>query len=103
DYLEFKSRFILEPRDGVHRDFWGAMGFGNLFPPHTGSSAGLAEALGAGLRIKEARGEDASRWIRQLRQMGAFLLRQQLSARACFFCDSEASGGFTGDQISVVG
>ncbi len=102
DYARFKVRFILD-EDAGGGAWAGAMGFGNLFPPHNGSTAGLAEALAAALSIARARGEEAGELEHGLRAALGFLSRQQLQRSTCFFCDPAAYGGFTAEQVGVDG
>lgn len=96
DYLNFKSRFTLDERSSVAKEFSGGYGFGNIVVPQTTPSAGQAEALAAGIEILEARFEDASLEKKELRLILDFLWRQQLDAYSCRGCADppRLQGGF---------
>jgi hypothetical protein len=104
DYAEFKSRFLLEPGDGVDPELVGGYGFGNIVPPHVGSSGGLGEALGAAAALQRARGEDDSRMRARLQLALSYLLRNQADARSCFACKAQdAPGWFPGFMVAPWG
>jgi hypothetical protein len=104
DYVAFKARLQLAPGDGVDPELVGGYGFGNIVPPHNGSSAGLGEALGAAVTLRDARGEDASAERARLRQAIGFLLRQQAQPELCFACNSAAAAGwFSGFMVAPSG
>lgn len=104
DYVEFKSRLILSEADDADPDHVGGYGFSNMFPPHSTTTSGYAEALAAAISVKHARGlplaEDAQRMERAHR----FLLRQQWTPESCFACapGKEAIGGFSESAASPV-
>jgi hypothetical protein len=86
DYVRFKSRLILDTRDGIDADFDGGFGFGTLVPPHNTGAAGFGEALAAALPILRERGEPTAREEQLLSRVMRFLLRQQWSRANCFAC-----------------
>ncbi|MDH5673474.1 MAG: hypothetical protein OEZ06_15070 [Myxococcales bacterium] len=104
DYTGFKARVLLGPEDDVEPGFHGGFGFGNIVPPHNGSSAGLGEALGAAIALREARGEDSGRERHLLKRVLGFLLRQQMQPELCFACATEnAAGWFSGYMVAPWG
>lgn len=104
EYLRFKSRFTLDQRSSVAREFHGGYGFGNIVVPQTTPSAGQAEALAAGIEILEARSEDASLQKKELRLILDFLWRQQLDRYSCRGCvdPRRLQGGFAESMISPI-
>lgn len=102
DYMVLKKRLILEASDTDEPDYVGGVSFGALVPPYPAASAGFAEALVAVLEIERARGleevalEDEGR----LRRILGFLLRHQLTAKTCPFCNPRAwtAGGVSGND-----
>jgi hypothetical protein len=86
DYVTFKSRLALDEGSGVHPDFLGGYGFGNVLPPHNTATAGYGEALAAAMAIKEARGEDLAADRGRMERALGFLVRQQWDAASCFAC-----------------
>lgn len=93
DYVRFKSRLILDTRDGVAPDFDGGFGFGTLVPPHNTGAAGFGEALAAALPILRERGAAAAEEQRLLSRVLGFLLRQQWSQANCFACATRSVVG----------
>ena len=102
DYVAMKSRTQLDAQSGVHPDFLGGYGFGNIGPPHNTGTAGLAEALAAALKIAKARGEDTTKLSEHLRAALTFLLRNQWQPRRCFACTKRrrVAGGFSEHMAS---
>ncbi len=92
DYVQFKSRLILDEDSRVDSVFVGGYGFGNVIPPHNTATAGFGEALSAAMAVKHARGEDIEADKRLLTSVLRFLLRQQWSQRNCFGCVPDALG-----------
>jgi hypothetical protein len=86
DYVRFKSRLILDARDGVDADFDGGFGFGTLVPPHNTGAAGFGEALAAVLPILREQGVPTEEEEQLLARVMRFLLRQQWSRANCFAC-----------------
>ena len=85
DYVSFKHRLLHT--GGVHDDFLGGYGFGNVVPPHNTATAGYGEALAAAIAILRARSEDSSWAEDDMRAVMAFLLKNQWSREACYACD----------------
>lgn len=105
DYVEFKSRFVVDAASAVDPDYYGGFNFSNLAPPHNGSSAGVGEAFAAAIEIKRARGEDESALVSRLKSVLTFLLQRQLLTDNCFACEDSrlAFGGFTGESVGADG
>ena len=106
DYAEFKSRrFLVDETSRVDPDFYGGYNFGNLVPPHNGSTAGVGEALASAIEIQRARHRDASALTRRLKQVLGFLLSRQYLDDNCFGCSNPklAFGGFTGESVGAMG
>jgi hypothetical protein len=103
DYVRFKSRLILDARDGVDADFDGGFGFGTLVPPHNTGAAGFGEALAAALPILRERGATTAPEQELLGRVMRFLLRQQWSQANCFACATPAViGGMSEHTHSAV-
>lgn len=102
DYIEFKRRLVHELDDGVHPDFVGGYGLGNVVPPHNTATAGFGEALAAAVDIKRARGLDVTRDVELLRSVLSFLLRNQWRAESCYSCRQKhvVAGGFSEHMAS---
>ncbi len=104
DYASYKARLLLGPDDDVDLELEGGYGFGNIVPPHTGSSGGLGEAIGAAIALRVARGEDASAERARLERVLTFLVRQQAQPELCFACRSPvATGWFSGFMVGPTG
>ncbi|HYO96968.1 MAG TPA: hypothetical protein VER33_20795 [Polyangiaceae bacterium] len=97
DYVQFKSRLILRADEGTQPDFVGGYGLGNVFVPHSTSTAGFAEALAAAIAVQDARGVAAGDNRRLLREVLGFVLGSQWDATSCFACtrDHQVVGGFS--------
>jgi len=97
DYVQFKSRLILDPDSRVRDDLIGGYGFGNVLLPHNTATAGFGEAAAAAIRIAETRGEDLPKVRDQLQWALQYLLRQQWTELTCFACAPSYSvvGGFS--------
>jgi hypothetical protein len=103
DYVRFKSRLILDARDGVDADFDGGFGFGTLVPPHNTGAAGFGEALAAAMPILHARGVQTASEQELLARVLRFLLRQQWSKSNCFACATPSViGGMSEHTHSAV-
>lgn len=104
DYVTMKTRTQLDEDSGVHPDFLGGYGFGNIVPPHNTGTAGLGEALVAGLTIAKARGDEAAveDLSGHLRAAMGYLLRNQQRPRRCFACTRRRRvyGGFSEHMAS---
>jgi hypothetical protein len=102
DYVTMKSRFQLDRSSGVHPDFLGGVGLGNLVPPHNTATAGLGEALAAAIVVANARGEDSTSLQARLRDALGFLLRTQWQRGRCFACTRKLRiiGGFSEHMAS---
>ena len=86
DYVQYKTRLILDELDEVNPDFVGGYGFGNVLAPHNTGSSGFGEAGGAALAIMEVRGMDRSELEAPLKRILAFLLHHQWDDVSCFAC-----------------
>jgi hypothetical protein len=95
DYVQFRSRLILDEHSGVDPEFVGGLGFGNVIPPHNTGAAGLAEALGAAIRVKRALGESTHEEEATLARVLEFCLRQQWMPHNGFACDPRAMGSLS--------
>lgn len=104
DFVESKERMQLDAHDDVAPEFVGGLGFGNIVPPHNGSSAGMGEALAAEVDVMRARGLDVRPQLARVKRVLAFLLRQQAHPETCFACTSKASPGwFSGYMVGPIG
>lgn len=104
DFVESKERMQLDRDDDVAPEFVGGLGFGNVVPPHNGSSAGMGEALAAEVDVMRARGMDVRVELARVERGLAFLLRQQAFPETCFACTSPASlGWFSGYMVGAMG
>jgi hypothetical protein len=97
DYMEFKTRLILDEDSDVAREFYGSYSFSNLLTPVNTPAAGYGEGLAAAMALAEARGEDLEAKRERMREVITFLLRQQWSRDNCFACtpDRTVLGGFS--------
>lgn len=102
DYMRFKSRLALDEHSNVAPEFIGGFGFGNVIPPHNTGTAGMGESLAALISVKRARGEDTSADEQRLRQVMAFLLRQQWTPETCFACAPDVVGAMSEHMHSPV-
>ena len=102
DYVDFKSRLILQAADGVSAEHAGGYGLSDMFPPHSTATAGFGEALAAAIAVKRARGLDLQTDQARMRDVLGFVLRQQWTPDNCFACafGSEAVGGFSESAAS---
>jgi hypothetical protein len=102
DYVEFKSRLVLDEPSGVQADFLGGYGFGNVLPPHNTATAGFGEALAASMALKVARGEDLTRDKALMERALGFLVKQQWLGPSCFACSRQVAieGGFSEHMAS---
>lgn len=102
DYMRFKSRLALDERSNVAAEFVGGFGFGNVIPPHNTGTAGLGESMAALISVKRARGEDTTADEERLRQVMAFLLRQQWTPETCFACAPDVMGAMSEHMHSPI-
>ncbi len=95
DYVDFKRRLIMTA--GARDDLYGAYGFGNVLPPHNTPTAGFGEALTAAMDVRAAQGTTRPEDAALLRDVLAFLVEQQWTAKNCFACtpDQEVAGGYS--------
>jgi hypothetical protein len=102
DYVTFKARVLHGPESGMHADFIGGYGFGNVVPPHNTATSGYGEALAAALKIKRARGMDIGEDSERMRAVMRFLLRNQWTKASCYACAPKANviGGFSEHMAS---
>jgi hypothetical protein len=102
DYVTMKLRTQLDEASGVHPDFIGGYGFGNVVPPHNTGTAGLGEAMAAALKVAKARDDDTTELERHLRAAMTYLLRNQWQPRRCFHCTKRRHvvGGFSEHMAS---
>ncbi|HEY6560702.1 MAG TPA: hypothetical protein VI072_25660 [Polyangiaceae bacterium] len=96
DYVQFKSRFILEPGAG-NQDLRGAYGVSPALPVHNTATAGFGEALAAAIAVKRARGEATLDDEALLLRVLEFLLASQWQDANCFACTRQhfVLGGFS--------
>jgi hypothetical protein len=105
DFVSFATRLFLDADDEVSPEFIGGWGFGNIIPPHNGSTGVVGEALAGAIAIKRARGLDVTRELELVRAMLGFFLRQQWNEVNCFACNRPqiTYGGFSGYMTSPLG
>jgi hypothetical protein len=103
DFAESKGRVHLNQHDDVAPEFVGGFGFGNVIPPHIGSSAGLGEVMAAEVELLRARGQAVDEPLARVRRGLGFLLRQQAQPETCFACVVKARGWFSGFMVAPVG
>lgn len=102
DYVTFKSRLIFSRDSGVAPEFVGGFGFGNLIPPHNTGAAGFGEALAAAAHVARARSETDSAYSTVIRDLVAFLLRQQWTRESCPACSPRALGSMSEHMHSPI-
>jgi hypothetical protein len=97
DYMTYKARLVLDEQADVAREFHGGYSFGNILTPVNTPAAGFGEGMAAAMALKQARGEDVSADIEQMRSVIEFLLRQQWNRDNCFACTPRRTviGGFS--------
>jgi hypothetical protein len=102
DYVDFKRRLVHDEGSGVHADFVGGYGFGNVVPPHNTATAGFGEALSAAILVKRARGMDIAPDQELMRAVMGYLVRNQWDEAACFACNRRTPviGGFSEHMAS---
>ncbi len=89
DYVQYKTRLILDENDRVDEDLVGGYGFGNVLLPHNTGSSGFGEAMSAALAIKTVRGEPTAADEQVMRRALQFLVHHQWDATSCFACATE--------------
>lgn len=102
DYVAFKSRLIFGPDSGVAPEFIGGFGFGNVIPPHNTGAAGFGEALAAAAHVARARGATYPTHTSVIRDLVAFLLRQQWTRQSCPACTPGALGSLSEHMHSPI-
>jgi hypothetical protein len=104
EYMEFKSRLLIDRKSRFVDDFIGGYGFGNVLPPHNTATAGYGEGLAAAMAIKKARGMPLEQDQARMTEVIRFLLRQQWSESNCFACSTKQriTGGFSEHMASPV-
>lgn len=97
DYMTYKARLVLDEQADVAREFHGGYSFGNILTPVNTPAAGFGEGMAAAIALKQARGEDISADVEQMRTVIEFLLRQQWTKDNCFACTPRRTviGGFS--------
>lgn len=97
DYVDFKSRLIMDESSGVAPELVGSYGFGNVLVPHNTPSAGFGEALAAAMAVRAADGQQRPEDAALMTKVLTFLVEQQWSAANCFACSREQTvvGGWS--------
>jgi hypothetical protein len=104
EYVDFKTRLLLDEQSRVIEDFVGGYGFGNVLPPHNTATSGFGEGLAAAMAIKQARGLPLDQDRARMTAVLGFLIRQQWSESNCFACSTKQRipGGFSEHMASPV-
>ena len=102
DYVNFKTRLILDEDDVTDPDFVGGYGIGNVLVPHNSGSATFGETAAAALAVIDARGEDRGGVEAPLRLALSFLVHRQWREEACFACNAShpITGAFSEHMAS---